>query len=575
MTIPTDAEILVLLDQLDQHIADELESNRLDFKPWQGTKEDKRVAIEYAVCFANAEGGVVVFGVEDKVKGRAQAIQGVKTLDLDDWRRSIYQSTVPSLAVELSELSVPEGTGKLLVMRVGKGTQPPYGTSQGIYKVRVGKNCMPMPPSHFVQVRASTGAVDWSGQPAEGVTRDDLDPVEIARARNLLRARNPESELLDMGDDAFLQGLEAVKAGQVTHTGLLLFGNREVLSRACPQNQLHYVYQLSEDEVPRNDLYREGLLQMLTRMEEVFSGPLNPEQEVSLAFGKLRVPAFSLDVVREAVLNAVTHRDYTDPGEVLIRHTPDRLVITSPGGFVGGITLDNILRHEAVARNRTLANAFIKLRLVESAGTGRGRMFKVTLSYGKHKPEFETDGSRVTLRLFNTGFNKGMAALVARWNREGRRVSMDELLVLSFMQDHPYIDALAASKALQLPMQEASRVLDQLGHPKVGILERKGGPKSPTYHLAKGVAKELLGKAAYTKTKGINPARYTEMVRQYVTDYGAITPKECRELLGLGDSKSAQVEVSRYFKKWAGPDGFLRMEGAPPRNRYLLRGDVS
>jgi ATP-dependent DNA helicase RecG len=63
MTIPTNCDIYHLLEQLDHSIADDLESNVLDFKPWDDPKEDMKVAIEYAVCFSNAEGGVVVFGV--------------------------------------------------------------------------------------------------------------------------------------------------------------------------------------------------------------------------------------------------------------------------------------------------------------------------------------------------------------------------------------------------------------------------------------------------------------------------------------------------------------------------------
>lgn len=69
MSIPDTAAILRLLDALEQHTADELESQFLDFKPWQGPKEDLRLACEYASCFVNGSGGVVVFGVADKVRG--------------------------------------------------------------------------------------------------------------------------------------------------------------------------------------------------------------------------------------------------------------------------------------------------------------------------------------------------------------------------------------------------------------------------------------------------------------------------------------------------------------------------
>ena len=161
------------------------------------------------------------------------------------------------------------------------------------------------------------------------------------------------------------------------------------------------MYEVSETEVSRNDSYHSGLLNVLERIEQKFTGPANPEQEISLGLFKLRAPAYPVEVVREAVLNAVTHRDYSNPGEVLIRHTPRELVVTSPGGFLADITPRNILRHEPISRNRTLAEAFEKLRLVERAGIGRRRIFIPLLSLGKCIPQYETDGTRVTLRLFN------------------------------------------------------------------------------------------------------------------------------------------------------------------------------
>lgn len=97
-------------------------------------------------ALANTSGGVVVFGVKDNVRGRAAAIHGVGSYDPDDWRKTIFSSTTPNIAVELSELSVPDGTTRVLVVRVPRGTQPPYGTSSGIFKRRVGKNCTPMEP---------------------------------------------------------------------------------------------------------------------------------------------------------------------------------------------------------------------------------------------------------------------------------------------------------------------------------------------------------------------------------------------------------------------------------------------
>lgn len=571
MSVPDCTELLHLLDALEHCTADDLESQFLDFKPWQGPKEDLRVACEYASCFANGSGGVVVFGVSDKVRGRAQAIHGAAGYDLDMFRKGIYAGTKPGIDAEIIELRVPEGTGTVLAVRIPEGTQKPYGTVSGMFKQRIGKNCMPLDPAVFLRTQITTAAVDWSGAPAAGVTISDLDPLQIERARQILRSKAPSSGLIELPDQAFLEGLEAIRAGYITHAGMLLFARREVLARHCPQAQFHYVFHDSETTVARNDLDRLPLLEAVERMDQIFSGPINPEKEIEIGLFKLRIPQFPLEGVREAVLNALTHRDYLNPGEVLVRHSAKELVVTSPGGFIDGITPENILRHEAVPRNRTLANALVKLRLVESSGIGRRRIFRSALVYGKRRPEYSTDGHSVTLRIFNQGAHEALARLIARLDAQGADVGLDQLLVLDALRSQDYIDTAQAAEVLQLPRDDARRVLDAMCQPPLHLIERKGHTPAATFHLSKGVAKDLKGKAAYTRTRGLNPVRYAEMVREYLKDHREIKNRELRELLGLGDSQSAQVEASRLLKKWSSPTGFLDRHGAGNSIFYVSR----
>lgn len=571
MSIPDREQILALLDQLEQRTGGELESQFLDFKRSQGPKEDLKVACEYASCFANAAGGVLVFGVDDQVKGRAQAIQGIRGHDPDVFRRGIFSNTRPSIDVQVEELLVPEGTGRLLVVRIPEGMHKPYGTAAGLYKQRVEKNCVPLDPTLFQRAQISTAAVDWSGAPAVGLTPKDLDPLQIERARQILRRKAPSSGLIDLPELEFLQGLEAIRNGQVTHAGMLLFARREVLAQHCPQAQFHYVMHTSETSVARNDLERWPLLEAVERMEQVFEGPLNPEQEVEVGLFKLRIPQFPIEGVREAVLNALTHRDYSNPGEILVRHSPQELMVTSPGGFVGGITPENILRHEAVPRNRTLANALVKLRLVESSGIGRKRIFRSALIYGKRRPEYSADGHSVTLRIFNRGTDQALASLIARLDAQGADMGLDQLLVLDALRGQDFINTRQAANVLQLSRSDALRVLDAMCQPPLDLIERKGHTASATFHLAKGIAKELKGKAAYTKARGLNPVRYAEMVKEYLSDHQQIDNTELRQLLGLGDSPSAQVEASRYLRKWSAPGGFLEKHPAGNKTYYTAR----
>lgn len=205
MAIPSNDEILKILDRLDQgKTADDLETYWLEFKPWTDGKDDLREAYEYAVCFANADGGAIVFGVKDRTFGRARAIIGVKGHKLDYWRSAIYQATQPNISVKVEELRVPEGTGRLLIVRVPKGSvDQPHGTASGLYKKRVGKNCMPLSANEWIKSRISSGAIDWSGAAAIEVSLDDLDPIEIARARNILQRINPQSELVKQDNRHF------------------------------------------------------------------------------------------------------------------------------------------------------------------------------------------------------------------------------------------------------------------------------------------------------------------------------------------------------------------------------------
>ena len=118
---------------------------------------------------------------------------------------------------------------------------------------------------------------------------------------------------------------------------------------------------------------------------------------------------------------------------------------------------------------------------------------------------------------------------------------------------------------------DARRVLEAMCLPPLSLLERRGHTAAATFHLSKGVAKELKGKAAYTRTRGLNPIRYAEMVREYLRDHRQIENAELRELLGLGNSASAQVEASRYLKKWSQPDGFLDRQRVRGTWGYTLR----
>jgi ATP-dependent DNA helicase RecG len=565
--LPSREEILALLNQLDHSPADALEGDRLDFKRWQDARASMSEAVAAAVCFANADGGVLIFGVKDRVTGRSRAITGCSGYDLDIWQRAIYDGTRPNLTVEVEELPVPEGV--LLLVRVPRGPAPPYGTAAGFYQIRVGKNCLPYTPDAFQRRQVALGAVDWSAEPVEGVGSEAVDDVEVARLRNILESQRPQSTLLTLDNAELLQAIGAVRNDRLTRAGLLLVGKRQALATLLPQHELIYLYEPTAVDIGFREDMKAPLLAIVQRTQELIQHPeRNPVQTLRLGLFHIQIPAYPEESFREAILNALIHRDYLDSGSIYIHQRPREMVVSSPGGFIGGITPQNILHHEPKARNRLLAEMFEKIGLVERAGIGRRRIFIPPLAYGKRPPRYEADEHVVALTLYDGSYDEALATFIAERQRAGRRFDLDELLVLSYLREHSEIDLSLATELLQRSEGATRDILERVVLQPETWLERRGKKKGVTYHLAQNAAVALQGSVVYTRSRDIDAVRYPEMIRAYVAQHGSINNTECRQLLGLGNSDSARTQATRLLQAM----DFLEAHGSARQNtRYFLR----
>jgi ATP-dependent DNA helicase RecG len=244
------------------------------------------------------------------------------------------------------------------------------------------------------------------------------------------------------------------------------------------------------------------------------------------------------------------------------------MTISSPGGFIGGITPENILHAEPRARNRLLAEVFQKIGLVERAGIGRRRIFIPTLAYGKRPPLYEADDHMVRLTLFDGSFDEALAAFIARHQRAGASFDLDALLLLSYLREHMEIDTSAAARLCQLPEARVRDRLEQLCLQPDPWLERRGRQRGVTYHLARSAAAELLGKGVYSRSRVIDRVQWPALIRRYVEEHGSISNSECRELLLLGNSRSAVSTVSQLLAHL----DFLEPYGPSKQHtRYRLR----
>ena len=476
-------ELRELLNRLDREPADALESETLEFKSWDSQGQQRKAQVrnlrESVVAFANARGGLIVLGVGDRKRTRSDAIQGVGDLVASGLRRDIYDGTEPHILVEIDELPEPEG--RLFVIRVPPGL-PPHTTTDGVARIRVGKDSKPLTGSTLAQLLATRGGRDVTADTVPDVRFADLDQEQVGRLRQTVATDSERRNLASLGDRELLEALGLVSGSDITLAAVLLLGNRPTLARHAPQHELIFTRQRSPTRYDvRRDL-RGPLLEVLDEVQRLLDANLRVSTADISGFQQMELPDISWWVAREAVLNALVHRDYFLHQSIHLALRDGRAEITSPGGFVGGVTAQNVLRHPPVRRNPLLADVLQTIGLVNRAGLGVDRIYEELLLLGKDLPRYDADESHVRLVL-PTRTHPDFVRFVHEARRGGETLSLDDLILLRRLTRRRSLDRWTAAELLQLPDGEAADQLVSLR--ERGYLVAQGRGRGTVYRLAR------------------------------------------------------------------------------------------
>ena len=269
------------------------------------------------------------------------------------------------------------------------------------------------------------------------------------------------------------------------------------------------------------------------------------------------MPVFNEIVIREAVLNSVTHRDYRLLGSVFIRQFPRKLEIVSPGGLPAGITVENIL-HRQLPRNRRIAEACARCGLVERSGQGANRMFEESIKEGKQRPDFNgTDAHQVSLTLFGDVQSPQFLRFLEKIGAQQlASFSVDDLLVLDSLQRD---EAVPASLR-----QNLNRLVDH------GIVEKISRGRGVRFILSRKFYSFLGKTGAYTRRRGLDRSTNKALLLEHIKKaepHGARL-QDLQEV--LKDLSRPQVQtLLRELKK----EGKVRVTGATRAALWFLASD--
>ena len=182
--------------------------------------------------------------------------------------------------------------------------------------------------------------------------------------------------MLVQNPDELLSNLELIPDGEVALAALLLIGRAPAIARWVPQHEVVFLrFKTATKYDVRHDL-KGPLLSILHAIERLLTAHMHVTNLETEGFGQLTIPDVTWWAAREAILNALVHRDYFLRQSVYVELHRDRLVVSSPGGFMGGVTPANVLRHPPARRNPLLAAALQSVGLVNRAGLGVDRIYE-------------------------------------------------------------------------------------------------------------------------------------------------------------------------------------------------------
>jgi ATP-dependent DNA helicase RecG len=549
----TNGEVRALLRRLDGEPADSLETETLECKGWDATPAARdrcfRELREAVVCLANARGGLILLGIADRKRTRQDAIHGVGRLDVDEVRRNIYSGTDPPILVEASELIEPEG--RLLVVRVPRGI-PPHTTTDGVGKIRVGKDCRPLTGSSVSRMLFAGGQRDLSAELLPDASLADLDPDQIKRLAQAIEAEGGKPELARLAPEELLANLGLVRHGEVTLAAVLLLGRSAALARWAPQHEVVFMRFRSQTRYDIRHDFRGPLLSVLDRLEGLFESQVRIVTAEAGGFGEMQVPDLTWWAAREAVLNAMVHRDYFLHQSVQIEVHRDRVTIVSPGGFIGGVTPANVLRHPPVRRNSLLADVLQTVGFVNRAGLGVDRIYEEMLRLGKASPRYEGDESHVRLSVFIRTLLP-FARFVAEETRAGRKLDLDDLILLRGLTDRGSLDRWSAADALQLTEEDAAERLVSLR--ERGYLTPQGRGRGTAYRLQRRFSDLLRGTAETDRDMPLEGEAVRLRIQAVLAERGRLTNTDIRRISGYSRREVLRLVVE--LRK----QGVLELEG--------------
>ncbi|MBP9710345.1 hypothetical protein KBD61_04985 [Patescibacteria group bacterium] len=504
------------LEKLKQLIARH-EDERAELKEWKGAIpfdganewKNRKCLIGYCVAIGNEGGGHLIVGVDNQknIVGTSAPIPNAK---------SVFDRTGQKI---ISHEIYDETNNRILVVEI-----PPRGIGQlfkfaGVPLMRVNESLEAMSDAEQRRILLE-GVDDFSARPCAGTTIADLDPLALAKLKELYQKKHSNNKTITTQSDAqFLVDVGLVKNNVPTYAALILLGSEATLKQHLANAEISFEYRNRATDIPYNDRvdYRKAFVLSAFEIWEKVS---SRQQVYPIIQGFLRreIPAFNEEAFREALFNAVCHRDYTAPASVTILQSPEYIEVTSPGGFPHGVSLENILTVQSTPRNRLLAEVFQKVFLgVERSGQGADKIFRLTIEEGKGTPDYaKSDAYHVTLVIPAALQDQDFVLYL-------EKIANEQQITLS-LQDMILLEKIRSGVHAGVTLKTVKHLLHK------GLIEIHGKTRGAQYILSRRFYSETGKLGERTKRIGLSRNKNKELILEHLKKHGEGTTREFMQI---------------------------------------------
>lgn len=539
------------------------EDSSVEFKSLKkaiGSKSDVESLAETCVCFANAQGGTIVIGIEDK---QTEPPIGQK-IDVQEMNKVLnrLRTLTSGVGITNPEVHTHGNDGEYFSINILPSSRAIAMTSSGKVFIRISDNCHPVRSEDLTNLAAEKGAFQWELIVAQKIALQEADQSQIEYfVTNINKSDKVSDFIKGKADREILEHYQLVSPeGQLTNLGILWLGTPSQRARlSYPITFQYIVYNQRGDKIRKKDwhFHLHNPMQLLLEIEKE-AVELTYSKELTNGLFRNTIRNYPKEVIRELLINSIAHKRYTSSGDIFLEVYPDRIVFTNPGGLPLGISKDNIL-HERQRRNPHLIQTLHDLKLMEGEGSGYDLVYEKLSLDAKPFPELESTFSKMAV-VVHSGVIDEEALTVIDYINKYFQLTQKETITLGIIATRKKLLSTQLSTALQLNHE------DKLKYWLGGLLDKKilvsRGAKKGTEYL---LNPELFSQAKLNLTpslKTIEPHALEALIIESLKYNGKSKVSEVQKRLNEVYPEDVKKTLYKLVKR-----GVLATSGGK-RNRY-------